>query len=223
MKHATLALMTLTIAVPVGCRKPLTPAPTPLGSTIVLKVFVVRDIDDDSQSSLNKIGYIYSDNHIRSLVTDLIDRSDILAGVQVNFSWPGQVVNEILVTFEDSGITSHAWLSYPNWVSFLSSHPGYQSNAINIFFVPGIIDASNPATYMDSFALDPNGNNEAWWLNQNVSGWRPMILASDCRVWGGVTEHVQHAAAQPDGSVPTTHHFNHLLYASCFGTISVQT
>jgi len=198
-----------------GCRQGSPPPGSVLPPTIVLRVSVLRDIGDESRPQpQNKLGYIWSDNHIRTMVLDMINRSEFMAGQPLSFSWPGNVVNEIPFDFTTGNPKfSHVWVLYPTWVSVLTGYN--QPNAINIYFVPGIIDFLGNNDFMDSYVLDPAHNREPSWQGTN---WAPMMIISDCWVHGSVTEFVEHRfEGLQAGIVPEQYQIDHLVMHHALG------
>ncbi|MCK4341007.1 MAG: hypothetical protein KAY37_04710 [Phycisphaerae bacterium] len=159
----------------VGCERKPTPPPT-LPPTIPLNVIVVREVSD-SGSPQDRCGYAYVDSQITTFVNALISDSVMIAGSKIDFVWSGNISTWY---FQDS--SGHWWAPYwgeQGWVALLSTlDQHYQEGAINIFFVPGIIDSSDPDKFMDSYTIDPAANGETGW----VSWWKPMCIISDCWV-----------------------------------------
>jgi hypothetical protein len=198
------SLLSCLLILSLSCSKPPTPAPATPGP-IPLRVFVVRDWLDSGLPAHERLGYGWEDSQITELLNDFFNKSYIVAGQPISFSWPTGV-REILLDLSSSG----HWLPYRNWIEYLQAHPEYHEGALNIFFIPGLIDNEEPWRFMDTYTLDPAHNNDPYW---DTHDWKRMILISDCRVYPGVTEHVEHDDEWVQGirMVPVNQQKNHYM------------
>ena len=166
-----------------GCESKPTPPPVRPGSQVAVRVYVVRDVRDPGTPS-QAIGYAWTDGNITTLVNQAM-ASALMSGAPNCFTWDG-IVRTKYFTFEAE---SHIWDSYINWVDFISNQSenisDYQNGRLSLWFIPGIIDASNPSRFMDSYVVDPARNNDPFWLNHNPVPY-PVVLISDCWVWPGI-------------------------------------
>lgn len=166
-----------------GCRDNTPPPSGP--AAVQFKVFVVRELGDLSSEPKDRIGYIWNDSQIATLMNDFIQNQRFLTGSQdTHFTWDG-TIQVVWV----SGGTAHIELPYTIYITqrlwaVANEHP----NKMCVFFVPGIIDAADPTRFMPSFTLDDDHNNDPWW---NGKDWRPMVLISDCMVPTPVEEPVE--------------------------------
>lgn len=163
-----------------GCESKPTPPPASPGQLWV-KVYVVRDTDDDYHSS-NKPGYEWDNYHITSLMDQAI-ASNVITGTNMWVQWDRQ----IHTLYMTSGQSSKVFLSYVQWAQSLGVgndiwRDYYNHNTVSIFFVPGIVDSSSPGRYMDTFTLDPAFNQESAFWNDMYPVPVPTIYITDCWV-----------------------------------------
>lgn len=180
--RSTVVVASMLLIVLTGCDNgPTPPPPIPdAGSTIHINVTVWRGAMDDVTPEARKTGYIYRDSNISSLVNDFIRTHDVLTGQEVSFVWDHQI-HEITVIDQNQ----HIWLPYGTWVDMFAhlGPPYYINEQLNLIFVPGIIDGSDPTAFMDTFTIDPAHNQDPHWETHD---WKRMVLISDCWVWGNV-------------------------------------
>ncbi|MCP4593996.1 MAG: hypothetical protein GY842_24960 [bacterium] len=200
--------------VPLGCSKPATPPPSSSGA-LSINVTVVRDLYDESGNrpyAQDKMGYAYNDNHIRGLVNQWINNTEVMFGQEVTISWTGQI-NTLWTNFTDDpaweeGVHVEAGYAIDNpyddfgWVHYCSNQPTphYNPAKLNIFFVPTILDNATIGQpvelFIDAYAVDPDGNDDPFWQNHAWS-WYPVVLVSDYWVSADVTETIIHEDEGP--------------------------